>query len=109
MESQSDIHFFQNVYELVSQVPAGHVVTYGQIAAALGKPRGARLVGWAMRVCPDNVPWHRVVNAQGALSTHALPGGFNLQRVLLEDEGIRFDPDGRIDLRIYGWSELERT
>lgn len=98
--------FFQRVYKLVSRVPAGHVVTYGQIATALGYPKGARQVGWAMRVCPDDIPWHRVVNARGTLSTRPLPGGFHLQRALLEDEGIRFDHSGRIDLCIYRWSEL---
>jgi len=105
MRSTTNKDFFQRVYNWLSQVPAGHVVTYGQIAAALGHPRGARLVGWAMRVCPDDVPWHRVINAQGALSTRPLPGGFHLQRALLEDEGIQFESDGRIDLRIYRWSE----
>lgn len=98
--------FFQRVYELVSQVPAGHVVTYGQVAAALGRAKGARQVGWAMRVCPDDIPWHRVVNARGTLSTPPLSGGFQLQRALLEDEGVHFDDNGRIDLRIYRWSEL---
>lgn len=101
--------FFQRVYEFVSQVPVGRVTTYGQIAAALGKPRDARLVGWAMRTCPDNVPWHRVINARGALSTPPLPGGFNLQRALLEEEGVQFDSDGRIDLRIYGWSYVQKA
>ncbi len=90
----------------MSQVPAGRVVTYGQIAAVLGNAKGARQVGWAMRVCPDDIPWHRVVNAQGTLSTPTLPGGFQLQRALLEDEGIYFDDKGRIDLRVYRWSEL---
>ncbi|MBC7262216.1 MAG: MGMT family protein [Chloroflexi bacterium] len=104
--SSNQRNFFQRVYELVSQVPAGRVVTYGQIAAALGYAKGARQVGWAMRVCPDGIPWHRVVNARGTLSTHPLPGGFHLQRALLEDEGIHFDREERIDLRIYRWSKL---
>ena len=98
--------FFQKVYELVQQVPEGHVATYGQIAAALNNPRQARQVGWAMRVCPDAVPWHRVVNAQGRLSTHPECGSLNMQRALLEDEGVRFEPDGRIDLSLYGWRGL---
>jgi methylated-DNA-protein-cysteine methyltransferase-like protein len=98
--------FYQQVYELVKQVPHGHVVTYGQIAAALGNVRRARLVGYAMRACPENVPWHRVVNAQGGLSTHAIHGSYNPQRARLEDEGVEFDADGRIDLHVYGWNRL---
>lgn len=91
----------------MQRVPEGCVVTYGQIAAALGDARQARIVGWAMRICPDDVPWHRVVNAHGGLSTSRLHGDFNLQRALLEDEGVQFDDYGRINLSIYGWSELQ--
>ena len=98
--------FFQEVYELVKQVPEGHVVTYGQIATALGNPRQARQVGWAMRACPEDVPWHRVVNSQGRLSTRPEMGSFSPQRALLEDEGVQFELDGRIDLDRYGWSDL---
>ena len=61
-----------------------------------------------MRACPDDVPWHRVVNARGGLSTGTLSGAFNLQRALLEDEGVQFDSNGRINLSIYGWNELQR-
>jgi methylated-DNA-protein-cysteine methyltransferase-like protein len=100
--------FYQRVYELVAQVPKGRVVTYGQIAAALGNVRRARLVGYAMRACPDDVPWHRVVNAQGRLSTRAIHGSYNPQRARLEDEGVEFDADGRIDLHVYGWNRLGR-
>jgi methylated-DNA-protein-cysteine methyltransferase-like protein len=102
--------FYQQVYDLVKRVPEGRVVTYGQIAAALGNVRRARLVGYAMRACPDEVPWHRVVNSQGRLSTRPPTGhgSFNPQRALLEDEGVQFAPDGQIDLRIYGWSGLRR-
>lgn len=96
--------FFERVYAFVRQVPQGHVVTYGQVAAALGNPRWARQVGWAMRACPDDVPWHRVVNGQGRLSIRPELGSFNPQRALLEEEGVQFEPDGRIDLRVYGWS-----
>lgn len=96
--------FFQRVYQLVRQVPAGRVVTYRQIADSLGSPRQARQVGWAMRTCPKELPWHRVVNSEGCLSTRPVHAGFNVQRALLEDEGVQFDPDGRIDLSLYGWS-----
>jgi methylated-DNA-protein-cysteine methyltransferase-like protein len=99
----SDSGYFAQVYALVRRVPAGRVVTYGQIAAALGDPRRARVVGWAMRACPDDVPWHRVVNSRGGLSLGPAHGGVNLQRALLEDEGVEFDATEHIDLRVYGW------
>jgi len=101
--------FFRRVYQLVSQVPEGRVVTYGQIAAMLGDPRRARVVGWAMRDCPADVPWHRVVNSKGQVSTRNLSGGFNEQRALLEDEGVEFDLSGRIDLDAYGWQVPRRS
>jgi methylated-DNA-protein-cysteine methyltransferase-like protein len=56
-----------------------------------------------MRACPDDVPWHRVVNSRGALSLAAAHGGVNLQRALLEGEGVEFDARGRIDLQVHGW------
>ena len=98
-----DRGYFAEVYALVRQVPAGRVVTYGQIAAALGDAKRARVVGWAMRACPEDVPWHRVVNSRGGLSLGPAHGGVNLQRALLEDEGIEFDAGEHIDLRVYGW------
>jgi methylated-DNA-protein-cysteine methyltransferase related protein len=69
-------------------VPRGEVVTYGQIAAMLGAPRSARAVGGAMRRCPDDVPWHRVVNAQGAISRRRRMGSMLTQRIRLEQEGV---------------------
>ena len=97
---------YKRVYEVVARVPYGKVVTYGQIARHLGLPKGARLVGWAMRRCPGELPWHRVVNAQGGLSAGAHPGHRPLQRALLEDEGVSFGPDGRVDLATFGWDEI---
>jgi len=104
-----DEGFYHKVYELVKGIPAGRVTTYGQIAAALGSPSQARQVGWAMRACPDDVPWHRVVNSQGRLSTRAIHGTFNPQRDRLEDEGVQFDSQGRIDLTTYGWHEIRKA
>ncbi len=90
---------------MVRKVPRGRVVTYGQIARALGMPRGARTVGWAMRACEDDVPWHRVVNARGEISVRPT-AGFHEQRARLQAEGVRFDRDGRIDLDRYGWKRI---
>lgn len=83
------------------------MVTYGQVAAALGDVRQARVVGWAMQVCPEDVPWQRVVNACGELSTSPRYG--NLQHKLLEDEGVQFGADGRVDLHVYGWLESKKS
>jgi methylated-DNA-protein-cysteine methyltransferase-like protein len=91
--------FFQGVYELVGQIPPGRVIAYGQLARLLGKPRGAREVGWAMRHCPEGLPWHRVVMADGAVT-----GGewSSMRRRLLEAEGVGFLPDGRVDMARFG-------
>jgi len=77
-------------------------MNYGQIAALLGHAISARAVGWAMHGCPDDVPWHRVVNAAGRCSTSRLgdlPPG--LQRALLEEEGVEFRLDGSLDIARY--------
>jgi methylated-DNA-protein-cysteine methyltransferase-like protein len=102
IKAPNSANLFRRVHAVVRRVPRGRVVTYGQIARALGMPRGARVVGWAMRACDEKTPWHRVVNAQGAISLRPT-GGYHIQRTLLKDEGIRFNREGRIDLVKYGW------
>ena len=93
---------FELVYALVREIPRGKVAAYGQIARWLGWPRGARTVGWALRALhTDEVPWHRVVNAQGRVSLRDDDG---LQRALLEAEGVVFEAAGRIDMKVYGWT-----
>ena len=96
---------FAEVYEIVAQVPEGSVATYGQIAAILGMPAGARTVGWAMRQAPErlHLPCHRVVNATGALSPAHVFGGQEAQRARLEAERVTFLPDGRIDMKKHLW------
>ncbi len=96
------VSFFNRVYVLVRRVPRGRVVTYGQVARALGAPGAARTVGWAMRACPEAVPWHRVVNARGEISLRPTTG-YHEQRARLKAEGIRFNRAGKIDLKKYGW------
>jgi methylated-DNA-protein-cysteine methyltransferase-like protein len=91
----------------VRRIPRGRVATYGQIAQLAGLGRQARLVGYAMSALPrgTRVPWHRVINAQGAISARrGDPTGALDQRLLLEAEGVRFDPRGRVSLERYGWS-----
>jgi methylated-DNA-protein-cysteine methyltransferase related protein len=78
-------------------------MSYGQIAM-LVEPLSARAVGWAMNACPDEVPWHRVVNSRGGCSTDRLPHiPTGLQRSLLEREGVEFDSRGRLALPKYRW------
>ncbi len=98
-------NFFHRVYALVHNVPRGRVVTYGQVARALGMPHGARTVGWAMRACEDDVPWHRVVNAQGKISLRPT-NGYHEQRLRLKEEGVKFDREGKVDLAKYAWKKL---
>lgn len=96
-------NLYTRAYALLATVPAGHVVSYGELARGLGMLRGARVVGWAMRTCPEGLPWHRVVNARGEISQRGIGEGEALQRALLEDEGVHFNLDGRIDMQTYGW------
>ena len=101
--------FFEQVYTVVRCIPPGKVATYGQIARILGKPRGARTVGWALHSLPEgsDVPWQRVINARGIITLDARGPGGAIQRALLEAEGIEFDENGRIDLEIWGWAGLD--
>jgi methylated-DNA-protein-cysteine methyltransferase-like protein len=92
--------FHERVYARVRQVPAGAVPTSGDVAAALGSPRVARHVGWALAALREpDVPWHRVINATGAISVRGDDGRATLQRALLEAEGVRFSANGKVDLR----------
>ncbi len=97
---------YSRVYDLVCRIPAGRVSTYGQVARLIGRPRGARQVGYALAALDNDsdVPWHRVVNAQGKISPRRVGGSDEFQRLLLEDEGVLFDEQGRIDLLRFGWS-----
>jgi len=80
--------FHRAVHRLVRKIPRGRVATYGQIASMLGAPRAARAVGFAMRRCPADVPWHRVVNASGGISRRPNAAGMLTQRLMLEQEDV---------------------
>ncbi len=98
---------YEAIYGLVCQIPVGKVATYGQIADLLGLHGHARQVGYALfRVDPNSdIPWQRVINAQGMISqSPQRQGGDELQRILLEQEGILFDVHGKVDLKRYRWS-----
>ena len=91
------------VYALVRACPAGRVTTYGWIGKALGYPRGARMIGWIMNESPEGVPAQRVINSKGELSGSWAFGSPELMRQLLENEGIVFSENDRVDLKRYGW------
>ena len=92
--------FFEEVYKIVTRIPEGYVVSYGQIAAMLGNPRSARTVGWALSVCPEHLPWQRVVMSDGSIAS----GGYGeLRRKMLEEEGVIFFLNGRVDMDKCRW------
>jgi methylated-DNA-protein-cysteine methyltransferase-like protein len=101
-------NFYQQVYDLVVQIPRGRVMTYGQIAVILRTPHAARAVGYALHQTPpgSDIPWQRVINSQGKISPRGAGDKLHepsLQQMLLEEEGIQFDSQGRIDLDRYLW------
>ena len=103
-------HFYQSIWQLARQIPPGKVATYGQLAALVPPVEGlsasdyaafrARWAGDAMRASPSDVPWQRVINSQGKISPRP---GAEMQRKLLEQEGVAFDNHERIDLKRFGW------
>lgn len=95
---------YRRIYSVVREIPEGRVATYGQVAALAGLPGHARQVGYALHALRDeDVPWHRVINAQGRVSLRAEPGYDGYQRHLLEEEGVAFNPGGAVDLKRYRW------
>jgi methylated-DNA-protein-cysteine methyltransferase-like protein len=96
---------YQQIYDLVRQIPAGRVATYGQIASLAGLEGHARQVGYALHALPERstVPWYRVVNAAGGISRRAVPGAELIQRQLLAREGIQLDARGRVPLGRVRW------
>lgn len=94
------------ILDVVRRVPVGRVATYGQIAALAGLPGRARQTGYALRALDGetDVPWHRIVNARGAITFSDSRGGHDqIQRVMLEAEGVAFSPAGRIDMDRFAW------
>ncbi|GAB4193001.1 MAG: MGMT family protein [Roseiflexaceae bacterium] len=99
---QHDYRLYERIYQVVEQVPEGMVSTYGDIAAIVGGGCDARTVGLALGEIPkprvDQVPWQRIINREGAISTRGL-----LQREILEREGVTFDDQGRVPLSRHRW------
>ncbi|MEM7466950.1 MAG: MGMT family protein [Pseudomonadota bacterium] len=96
------------VWAVVRQIPEGRVLTYKRVAelAQISGRSGARQVGYALAQIPAEVdiPWHRVINAQGMLSPRANPDSVDYQRELLSLEGIEFGLGGKIDLEQFLWT-----
>ncbi|MEO6393321.1 MAG: MGMT family protein, partial [Pyrinomonadaceae bacterium] len=98
----------ERVYAIVRRIPAGQVMTYGQLAIGLGQGYTPRTVGYVMHAAEDeNVPWQRVINAQGACSTGRLVLPADKQQRILESEGVIFNYKGRCDLSVYRWEPEE--
>ncbi|HEV8244782.1 MAG TPA: MGMT family protein [Polyangiaceae bacterium] len=93
---------FARVWSLVKRIPRGRVASYGQLAEMIEHRLSPVGIGWAIRAAAKgSIPWHRVVNAQGGISTDREHPG--LQRALLEAEGVIFDAEGRVDFERVGW------
>ena len=94
---------FEKIYEVVRNIPEGRVATYGKVALLAGNLRWARVVGYALHKNPDpsTIPCHRVVNREGRVAEVFAFGGGEVQRKLLEAEGVVFEADGRVSLEKY--------
>lgn len=98
--------FTERVIGIIQGIPPGHVMTYGQVAAAAGSPRGARQVVRVLHSMSAKyeLPWHRIINAQGSISAPSdTEGKAWHQRKLLEAEGVIFDMEGKVDLTVFRW------
>ena len=96
--------FYIRAIEIIKKIPKGKVATYGQIAKFAGNPQGSRQIARILHSSSEKheLPWHRVINSKGRISLN--PGdGYELQKMLLENEGIQFDENDRIDLSRFGW------
>lgn len=96
---------FEKIYEQVKKIPCGKVATYGQIALLAGNPRWSQVVGYALHVNPEPgvIPCHRVVKKDGRVAEGFAFGGENIQRELLESEGVAFIDDVRVDMEKCQW------
>lgn len=103
-EDAADGGWYRNIWKVVSEIPAGHVLTYGEVARLAGMPSAARRVSQALRRAPRSMslPWHRVINAQGRISFPEDSSGWQRQKDMLEAEGLVF-LNGKIDLDQFGY------
>jgi len=108
MSKKPDPEYRDRVYRLVRKIPRGRVMTYGQLAEILGDGYTPRTVGFVMHGSNDKTPWHRVVNAQGGCSTGRIVIPYDKQQRMLEHEGVRFNKQGRCELKDYLWIPNEK-
>lgn len=99
---------FDLIYDVVKRIPKGKVASYGQVAECAGNPRWSRVVGYALHVNPDpeHIPCYRVVTKDGRLSPAFAFGGENVQKRLLEADGVEFDSEGRVIMEKYRAGDL---
>jgi methylated-DNA-protein-cysteine methyltransferase-like protein len=104
VEKIADVDWYRNVWKVVSEIPSGHVLTYGEVARLAGLPRAARRVSQALRRAPRDMelPWHRVINSQGKISIPEGSNGWKMQKDRLEDEGVVF-LKGKVNLEQFGY------
>jgi len=97
---------YAHFYAIIQQIPVGRVATYGQIATLAGFPGYARQVGYALYATPEDVeiPWQRVINSKGQISLKGSSPFGDIQRQMLEAEGIVFNENERVSLKIYQWN-----
>ena len=104
--------FYRQVYAVVRRIPRGRVTSYGRVAQMLGRPNAARAVGYALAALANKtetdppIPWHRVINHAGRISTPDMDGGARQQKKLLQAEGVAVSEDFRVDLQVYLWEGL---
>lgn len=108
MNGKSGDGVFERIYAVVRSIPKGCVATYGQVAAAAGNPRWARVVGFALHCNPDpaSIPCYRVVNREGRVSPAFAFGGANIQVELLKNDGVAFTDDAHVDMKRFGVAYL---
>ena len=95
----------QAILAVISQIPIGSVISYGDASKRAGLPGYARYVGYVLRNLPEhsNIPWHRVMNSKGLISFPSDSGKYSEQRSRLESEGIKFSVSGSVKLTSYTW------
>lgn len=102
MMNKADADFKQRIYILVSQIPSGRVMTYGQLAALAGHPYAARIVGGIAHWGDSDLPWQRVVNKSGGLA-RGYPGGFEGHKKALAADGVAVDQDYKVNIEDLLW------
>ncbi|RJP47232.1 MAG: methyltransferase [Armatimonadetes bacterium] len=99
------MNFKDKVINIVKKIPYGKVTTYGTVGILAGLPRGGRLVGGILHRLSEkeDLPWQRIINQHGFISTRCLEHPKQLQKALLEQEGVEVSKDFIVDLKKYGW------